>query len=485
MKHRIVHFILPLSVEKRDADRIFGCNYGFFLQHNIFLLSAATVLKKAGFQVEVTNCPKDNISLEEALKIPTDIYVFYSVFLSRKTDLETARIIRKKNRKKPIIFLGPDPTYYPKKYLLFDNFFVVRGEPELTLLELVENINDDIASIGGVSWKKKSKIIDNPQRPIIEDLDILPIPDRMLYKNPFSYPNARFRNFPSTTILTSRGCSFRCYYCVPNSLSYARELEEKRFKGKKPPVRLHSPERIIREFEQIADLGFRSVSVLDDQFIWGKKRTLAICEGIRDLNLELSILARCDMIQDLELAQALAKAGVKHIAFGVESFNQKILDYVRKDLDVKTIEKAIKLTKRAGIEPEINVLLGSCPLETKETIEDTLRRVENLDVEIIHVNVCTPFPGTDFEKEAKKHGWTTVPEYVPIDPASESLISYPYLTDKDLEKAVRRFYRRHYFSLPYFLKSMKSLRSPYEFWAKLRTAKNIVRNVFSRKERKK
>ena len=484
MKH-VIHFLFPPSTTGRNADRIFGCNYGFFLQHNVFLLSAATVLKKASFQVEVTSCPKDNISLEEALKTSADIYVFYSVFLSRKTDLETARIIRRKEGNRSIIFLGPDPTYYPEKYLLFDKFFVVRGEPELTLLELVQNIDGDVSSVKGVSWRKKGKIIHNPQRPIIEDLDILPIPDRMLYEKPFSYPNARFKNFPSTTILTSRGCSFRCYYCVPNSLSYARELEEKRFKGKKPPVRFRSAQRVVEEFKQIADLGFRSVSVLDDQFIWNRKRILVICEGIKDLSLELSILARCDMIQDLKLAQALAKAGVRHIAFGVESFNQKILDYVKKDLDVKTIKKAIKLTKKAGIEPEINVLLGSCPLETKETIEDTLKKVEDLGVEIIHVNICTPFPGTDFEKEAKKQGWMTVPEYVPIDPASESLISYPHLTDEDLEQAVRQFYRKHYFSFSYLLKRIKSLRSPYEFWVKLTTAKNIIKNVFLKEGREK
>lgn len=437
-------------------------------------------MKKAGFEVLVTDGPKENLSLVEALKIPADVYVFYSVFLSRETDIGTAKAISRK-KEKPVIFLGPDPTYYPEKYLKTENFLVVRGEPELTLLELIRKLkeNQSLSTVRGLSWRRKGKIKQNPPRPVIKNLDSLPTPDRMIYKKPFDYPNARFKNFPSTTMLTSRGCPFRCYYCVPNSLSYARELEERRFKGRKPPVRFHSAKKVIEEFKQIAKLGFRSVSVLDDQFILDRKRILKICEGIKNLGLEISILARCDAVQDSQLVRALASAGVRHIAFGVESFNQKILDYVKKDLKVETIKKAIDLTKRAGIEPEINVLLGSCPLETKKTIKDTLEKVESLGVEIIHVNICTPFPGTEFEKVAKEHGWVTVPEYIPIDPASQSLISYPHLSDKDLEKAVRRFYRRHYFSPRYLLSNLAKIKSPQELWVKLKTAKNIVRNVFS------
>ena len=103
----MVHFLIPPSIKGRNPDRIFGCNYGLFTQHNIFLLSAATVLKEAGFKVEVIDCIKEKLSLKEVLKKKADVYVFYSVFLSREIDWEAAEAIERKQNA-AIVFLGPE-----------------------------------------------------------------------------------------------------------------------------------------------------------------------------------------------------------------------------------------------------------------------------------------------------------------------------------------------------------------------------------------
>ncbi|HLG30509.1 MAG TPA: radical SAM protein [Candidatus Brocadiales bacterium] len=519
-----IHFLIPPTPPEADGkspDRIFGCNYAFFFQHNIFILYPATLLKKAGYDVRVIDCAIENETIASALKDKADAYVFYSVFLSRGIDLQTASIIESSlSRDTPIIFMGSDPTYCPEKYLLrpknggstiSPNRFVIRGEPEYSLLDLINNLEchcegqspEAISKVEGVSWVSSfglrisgfEKVIHNPYRKYIEDLDSLPFPDRTLLKNPQKYFNAKFKKLPSTTILTSRGCAFKCYYCVPNSLSFARELEWKRAHKnfhselrtpnselQKPPVAKRSVGNIIEEFREVArpqngHSGYRSVFILDDQFVWGRARTLEILDGIKDLNLEISLLARPDMLTDKELVNKMAEAGVRHVDLGVESFNEDILRDIRKDLDVTTIEKSITLLKEANIKPEINIMLGASPLETEETIKDTLEKVKRYDVDIVHAKICAPFPGTEFHDIAKKSGWMITKEYVPIDTACDSLISYPHLSREKLIGLLKTFYHEHYFNPRYLIKHLTALKSFKELKNKARTAVNIWKNI--------
>ncbi|KKR25903.1 MAG: Mg-protoporphyrin monomethylester cyclase, partial [Microgenomates group bacterium GW2011_GWC1_39_7b] len=381
-----VHFIIPSNTEKgkREVlDKIFGCHYGYFPQHNIFTLGLTAVIKKMGYEVEMSDCAIEKITLNDALERGGDVFIFYSVFLSREIDLWAADQIKKKLGKKWMIFLGNDPVFFSDKYLISQNHILIRGEPEETIVDLLKELEKNkpvFKKVKGISWVSRGKVIHNTPRKYIEDLDKLPLPDRMILKKPLEYSNARFSKFPSTTMYTSRGCAYNCLFCFPNSFSFARELEWKNVHKVKPPVRVRSSRSVIKEFEQIHKQGFRSVSIVDDQFLWDRRRTEEIFKGVKKLNMEISILARCDRITDYPLVKMMFDAGVRHIAFGVESFNQSILNYIRKDLKVETIAKAIKWCKKAGIKPEINIILGSCPLETKETIANTINEVEKLNV---------------------------------------------------------------------------------------------------------
>jgi radical SAM superfamily enzyme YgiQ (UPF0313 family) len=479
-----IQFLIPPANEKRNPDRLFGCSYSFFLQHNIFILYSASYLKSKGFDVEFTDCVVEKKSLDEVLKQEKDVYVFYSVFLSRDIDLKTADIIQEKFKDKPIIFLGTDSTYSPEKYCTQKNRFVVRGEPEETILELCKELakkKPNFKKIKGITYFDKKKI-DNPSREYIKNLDKLPFPDRTLIKKPLGYSNPKFKNFPSTTILTSRGCAFRCYFCIPNSLSFAREIDYKKHFKTKPPVGMRSPKNIIDEFKLIKKQGYNSVFIIDDQFVWGKERIIQILRGIRSLNLELALLARCDMLKDEELVKEMALSNVKFIDLGIESFDQKILDYVRKDLDVEDIYTCANNLKKYNIQPEVNVLLGCSPLETKETIKKTIQEAEKLNADVIHATVCTPFPGTEFREMAIKNGWTEDKEYIPIDPGSDSLISYPNLPKKELIKSVKRIYRKHYFNPTYIFNQLIKTKSLREFNSKFKTAQSMLKNIFLSKK---
>lgn len=253
--------------------------------------------------------------------------------------------------------------------------------------------------------------------------------------------------------------------CVPNSLSWARELEWKKdHGGHKPPVGIRSAQNIIDEFKQIKKQGYRSVSIIDDMFLLGgKQRILDICKGIAPLKMEFGILARADHALDIEVLRALKKAGCQYVDLGVESFNKNILKYVRKDLDPKVIPKSIRNIRKAGMEPKINIMFGTCPLDSKEEIKKTIKKACDLPVDYCMFSITTPFPGTDFEKIALEKGWILKKRYNKmlreLDPSKSALISYPHLSAKDLEKLTRKANRKFYLRPKKVLKQLGRIRS--------------------------
>ncbi len=411
-----------------------------------------------------------------------DVFVFHSVLLSRKLDVKIAKIIRKLRKNAFIIFFGPEPTRTPKEFILDKNCFVVRGEAEIIFRNLIEALDKkgNLNKIKGLSYKKGKKIINNKSFGIIEDIDVIPFPNRKLiekYKNEFYNP--KLSKKPYTVILTSRGCAFRCYFCVPNSISWARELEWKKYHdGKKPPIKIRSAKDIIKEFEEISKLGYKSIFIMDDMFLWGKKRIKKILNGIKKFKIEFGILSRVDFIEE-ETARLLKKAGCKFVALGVESFNQEVLDYVKKDIKVENIYKSIKILKKVGIEPEINLMFGTCPLETKEDVMESIEKAINLGVDYVLFSIATPFPGTELQKVAEKENWLIKNKYKNLtknlDPASKALMNLPNLSSKELEELEKYAKRRFYLRRKVIMGKLKEIKNFDDFVKLLKTAKKILK----------
>jgi anaerobic magnesium-protoporphyrin IX monomethyl ester cyclase len=476
-----VLFLVPPPMDgKPAAERIFGCNYGIYTQPNIFMLYPATVLKNAGYDVQCKDFSVQRRGLRDFREFATaqdyDFIFFYTVFLSKKTDILAKDLLRRHNSRTRFVFIATEPTAKPGDFV--DNASVVlRGEPEARVVQLLSawSKGQSLDEIPGVTYRSDSRIVHGDASTVIADLDSLPFPDRTLLEGR-GYCNPKLSKSPFTTMLASRGCAFNCYYCVPNSQSFAREIEYKRLnQGQKPPVRRRSPENIIAEFTALAREGYKAISFVDDQFINGKEWTRAVCDGIAHCGVEWSCLARADMLLDRDLVMAMAGAGCKYIDIGIESFSQEILDYVGKRLKVETIYPAIKNLKDAGIAPELNILLGSCALETKDTIEKTYQETLRLDVDYVLFSVCTPFPYTRFGEVAKKEGWMIKPEYEAIDPMKESFISYPHLTKAELETTIRRLYIRFYFRPAYVWQRIKKLAGYKDLMNKVKAAISILR----------
>ncbi|MDD5450237.1 MAG: radical SAM protein [Candidatus Omnitrophica bacterium] len=459
-----ITYLEPLSKNKRRVERVFGCSYANYLFPNIYVLAVMAALEKK-YEVRYDQRPlrfPDDRSLKEFITSDkSDIYLIFSVNLSMEDDIAFSKRLLERNGDKLIIFLGPAPTIFPDRFLINSNTYVVRGEPDLTAPELVDALakKDGPEGIGGVSYLKNGAAFHNAERALLQDLDLLPFPARHLVKND-SFYNPKLGLKPFTAMLTSRGCSYRCIYCVPCALNFAAELEFKKFHRAKPPARFRSASNVIEEFELIKKTGFRAVSIIDDQFIWDRERALEICDGIKDLKLAWGCLSRADRL-DEDIVKRMKDSGCQYVDIGVESFVQEILDYVKKDTSVEKILDGIRLLKAHGIRVKLNILFGASPLETKESIGYTLKRVKELGPDQVMFDICSPFPGTEFYEVAKREGWIPDGPYEPVDVARSANISYDHLSSGELRNALRTANLNFLFNPQFMIKNAARLKNPF------------------------
>lgn len=477
-----ITFLVPPSLDgHRPAERVFGCTYGLYPIPNIFVLWVAALLEREGMTVRFIDGPVEGWKrkdLEEFLKRDdSDIFSFYTVNLSEKTDLMASDLIRSiKGKTVPIIYFGPSPSHHPMAFLKDDNRIAVRGEPEYIFLSLVKALEKEmpLGAIKGVSFLEKGKITDNPPEELVADLDSLPFPARRLVKKD-GYYNPKLRLRPFTAVLTSRGCSYRCHYCVPCSLSFSRELEYRRFYNKKPPVRLRSIENVREEFLRLKEEGYRSASILDDQFVWGEERTIKLCQAIAESGLLWGCLSRADRISQ-SMARAFKEARCQYVDIGVESFSQEVLNDIDKDLEVESVFKAVKMLKSYGVGVKLNILLGASPRQTREVMKRDISMARGLRPDAIMFSLANPFPGTEFYEKARQKGWLAG-GYEPLDVQKKVNISYPGLRSKELEKMIR-LANISFFFHPFFI--CRHLRRLTNFSTLIFDLKILARKLFGR-----
>ena len=466
----------PALVGTRVVERVFGCTYSHYPFPNVFVLSCAAVLRQKGHNVAYVDAAAAGWSRERFIEYvrgdtQSDAHCIYGVNLSKANDLATLRVLRSCfGPEHPVIFLGPGPTWAPEDYLADGACAVVRGEPEHSLAEWIDHLGGSAPShdVAGVSFLSDGGVVHNVERALVDDLDALPLPARDLLDRDL-YFNPKLGGAPFTAMLTSRNCPYQCIYCVPNSLSFARELEHKRWhNGAKPPVRLRSAAGVVQEFEHLHRGGYRAVSIIDDQFLWRAERTRQICDGIRRLDMEWGCLARVDHIHD-EVVAAMASAGCQYIDIGIESFNQDTLDFVRKGASVRDAYRAVSTIKRHGISVKVNMLLGASPNESRHSILRNIRIVRELAPSAVMFSIVSPFPGTEFHRMAVEQGWLAQGEYRPVDVQRQSILSYPGVGARELEAIAHRANLTFYLMPGFFWRNLKRVKSLRAVWRGVRS----------------
>ncbi|MHA1336653.1 MAG: B12-binding domain-containing radical SAM protein [Promethearchaeota archaeon] len=369
------------------------------------------------------------------------------------------KYIKKKINSIDILVGGLHIGLYPDHILKIQEIdYAIVGEGEITIKEFIqiyekykngeiENIDEEFRKVKGLIFRdKNNKIIINPPRELISDLDNIPFPARHLF--PLNKYKTFFmdKNKKATSIITARGCPFQCNYCAEKFSKY----------------RLRSVNNVLNELEEIYfKYNIRDIYFNDGTFTVNKKRTIAICKGImeRGLKITFNIRTRVDCV-DEEIIKYLAAAGCNRINFGFESGDEKILKNLNKNTKISQMVKAVSLAKKYGIKIFGFFMIG-CPGETKETIKKTISTAISLDPDFVQFSRLNPFSGSqlyfDFVKKTGKDIWL---EYS-LGRTNCKDIIFPdsNFTKTQLEKFVLKAYRKFYIRPKYIIKKIKEIDS--------------------------
>jgi len=406
-------------------------------------LQAAAVLRKAGYSTRVADMSLADSpdALGEFLvpSAPSHVILYEDGFnyltkmcltVMRDAAFKMAR--QANARGCTVIINSSDASDHYEKYLDEGVSYVIRGEGEETLLELLHCLsqNESPAHIPGIAFRNAHHTVVNPTRPVLRDLDALPLPAwdlidlqpyRELWKNAHGYF--------SLNVATTRGCPYKCNWC-------AKPIYGNRYHSR-------SPEHVIREIEMLMNLGHPDHFWMADD-IFGLKpnwvREFAHQLQKRKLSIRYKIQSRVDLLLEPDSIQSLAASGCDMVWVGAESGSQKILDAMDKGTTVVQIRQATRLLRQHGIRVGYFLQFGY-PGEMREDIDATLQLVLEEMPDEIGISVSYPLPGTKFYEKVKaelreKQNWTDSD-----DLAMMYTSTYPQAYYKVLQRFVHSQYR--------------------------------------------
>jgi radical SAM superfamily enzyme YgiQ (UPF0313 family) len=306
-----------------------------------------------------------------------------------------ASIIKFHHPHKVIIAGNMVATAHPETLLKNSNVDIaVIGEGEVTCKELLDTLGaaGGLDNVKGLAYKKDGKIIFTPPRERIQDLNKLPFPawENFPVETYLRNPIYREHGLRSLNISTIRGCPFDCIFC---SRVFGRTVTKR------------SIDNIISEIrELIKRYRVQYIAIIDDLFISDQKHVYEFCDKLiaENLNIRWGAAGRVNLINE-PLLKKMKAAGCDLLSFGFESGSQKILDIMKKHVRVEQAEKAIKLTRQAGIRVIGSFMLGMIG-ETRETVEETINFIKRTDLPNCRFFFATPYPGTVLYDMANKMG---------------------------------------------------------------------------------
>src|SRR5213082_2690774 len=382
------------------------------------------------------DAPPHHVSAAETIELVKQ-YEFVVLFTSTpgfKGDCKLAEAMKEANPGVKIAFVGPHVTVLPEKSLqdcpAID--FVCRREFDYSTVEFANS--KPLDEILGISYRRDDKVVHNPDRPAISDLDALPdvtdIYRRDLDIRRYSVP---FLLHPFVSLYTTRGCPAQCTFCLwPQTLSGH-------------PWRKRSSDRVAAEMARAKEYWpwVKEFFFDDDTFNIQKARTIELCQKLKPLKLTWSCTSR--VTTDYETLKSMRDAGCRLLIVGYESGDPQILKNIKKGA---TVERARDFTRdchKLGLLVHGDFIIG-LPGETRETIQQTINFAKELDVETIQVSLAHAYPGTELYDFAKQNGFI-VNEQGMVDEGGHQLaqIEYPGLPREEALDAVHRFYDEYYF----------------------------------------
>lgn len=420
------------------------------------LASIAAVLEDEGHSVEIIDGIAENISFSEVVKKAEDSEIIGITVLSAffKRCAELIRAI-KNVCNVPIIVGGAHATALPESLLEVGADYVVMGEGELTIIELVDAIltkSSPVENIKGISFMLGNRLVKTKRRQMIEDINSLPLPARhLLPMHKYKTSEARANRNPSHSMIVSRGCPGACSFCC--KILFGRK------------IRCRSPENIVEEMFLLKDkYNAKEIAFLDDTFTADFDIVSSVCKLLIDRKLKIpwSCEARIDTV-NREMLQMMKQGGCDFIAYGIESGSDSVLRSINKKITTKEIEHTIRITQEIGIPIRGYFMLGFVD-ETERQMMDTINFAIQLNVDVASFSLLIPFPGTvDYIRAIKEEGYFDPDFFKKVLVPEFNFPDYPIYSPKTVspERLLnihKKAYRKYYYRPKKILKELTSIR---------------------------
>ena len=303
-----------------------------------------------------------------------------------------ARMVKEIDHRTIVVMGGPHPSLVGREVLEHPEIDVcVRGEGERTIVELLRTVatNGPRDTVLGIAYRQGDRIVENPPRPFVKDLDTLPIPHEFASEVLHDYAEYPLTAFKS--IMAIRGCPFECLFCGS------------RFVWSRRP-RFRSPENVVEEIQGLREKGLVAIDFEDDTFGVNRKHIRALCSALIEHcpGLKWTCELHARLIDD-ETVGLLKAAGCYRVRMGVESGSNQILNEIGKRLTVELATAAVETIKKHGLESRAFFLIGF-PQETEETLRATFAAMERIPCDEIIYSVFTPYPGSDGFRFCQQRG---------------------------------------------------------------------------------
>ncbi|MDB5250978.1 MAG: radical protein [Flaviaesturariibacter sp.] len=408
-------------------------------------LLATAVLRSGGFDVHFYDCLFDEgagrclAALEESgarvFVICDDGFNYLTKMCLTNMREEAFRMIsRAKEAGCAVIVSSSDSTDQFERYLQAGADYIVMGEPEQTLLELVTRLNDpdvDPQRIPGLAFQTTGGFVRSAVRPVLRDLDLLPLPAwDLLDLQPYRSMWMKSQGYFSINLATTRGCPFKCNWC-------AKPIYGNRYNSR-------SPEHVLAEIRLLQTLcDFSHIWFCDDIFGLKPGWVAAFSALLKKAGVKIrfKIQSRADLLLQENYVTALASAGCETVWMGAESGSQAILDAMDKGITTGQIAEATLMLRRHDIRPCFFIQFGYLG-ETIDDIRATIRMIHDLLPHQIGISVSYPLPGTSFHAKVKeqlkaKANWTDSDDLALLFSNSQRPAFY-----KQLHRYVHKSYRQ-------------------------------------------
>lgn len=407
-------------------------------------IQAASVLRAAGYNVSLfdTNLRKSPLEIVPWLQSerPAFVVIYDDGFnyLTKMclTAMRDAALVMAKRAKSfgcTVIVCSSDASDHYEKYFPAGVDYVIRGEGEETLRELLRTIEKrgDLASVQGLVFRRSGVTVVNEMRPVMRDLDKLPLPAWDLVDvNAYRRIWKKHHGYFSINVATTRGCPFKCNWC-------AKPIYGNRYNSR-------TPEHVIGEIEYLKEKFEPDHIWFCDDIFGLKPDWVSVFNAIlqrKGLKIRYKIQSRADLLVENDTVTLLKQSGAETVWIGAESGSQKILDAMEKGTTISQVRDATRLLKQNGIKVGHFLQFGYLG-ETDEDIEATIALLLELMPDEVGISVSYPLPGTKFYEMVKnqlreKQNWTDSDD---LDMMFQNTFHRAYY--RQLHRYVHSLYRR-------------------------------------------